>query len=221
MVKFTDGLYSVFKPSGINTYDLIRIIKKNFKKEVKIGHGGSLDPIAEGVVVVGIGKEFTKKLHQILNFAKKEYIAEILLDFISDTYDVTGKLQKVNVEKIPSYEEVKKVINKFIGEIEQFPPPYSAKKFCGERICDLLREKKLSIQEAKMIIKPKKVKIYNIEILDYKFPKIVLKIECASGTYIRSLANDIGKNLSCGGVVSKIVRTKVGDFCIEEAIKIV
>ncbi len=221
MTKFVDGLYSIFKPSGITTYDLIKIIKKIFKIKVKIGHGGSLDPIAEGVVVIGIGKEYTKKLHQILNFSKKEYIAEILLDFISDTYDIEGKLQKINIEKIPSYEEVKKVIEKFIGEVEQYPPPYSAKKFCGRRICDLLREKKLSLEEAKMIIKPKKVKIYNMEILNYKFPKIILKIECSSGTYIRSLANDIGKNLSCGGLISKIVRTKVGDFSIKEAIKII
>lgn len=221
MIKFTNGLYSVFKPSGITTYDLIRIIKKYVKKKVKIGHGGGLDPLAEGVVVIGIGREFTKKLHEILNFAKKEYIAEILLDIISDTYDISGKIQKVVVKKIPLYEEVKKVVDSFVGEIEQYPPVYSAKKIFGKRICDLVRENKISLEEAKSLIRPNKVIIYNIEILKYEFPRLIIKVKCSSGTYIRSLAYDIGQELLCGGVISKITRTKVENFSIEDIIKII
>jgi tRNA pseudouridine55 synthase len=221
MKNISLGLYPFFKPSGIHTYDLIRIIKRKLnKKNLKIGHGGSLDPIAEGVVVVGIGREYTKQLNKILNFSEKEYITEILLNIVSDTHDISGKVEQIEISNIPSYEEVKKTIESFIGEIEQIPPIFSAKKVAGRRICDLIREGKISSEEAKSLVKPKKVKIYNIEILEYNFPKLLIKVLCSSGTYIRSLARDIGEKLGCGGVVSKIIRTRVDNFRIEDAIKI-
>lgn len=220
-MEFKEGIYCIYKPAGITTYDVIRYIKKQLKnKKIKIGHGGTLDPFAEGVVVIGIGRTYTKQLHDVLNNSKKEYIVEILLDKTSDTYDVTGKIINLKIEKIPQFEEVKTIIESFLGEQEQLPPVYSAKKVKGERLCDLVRFGKIDLEDAKVLLKPKKIKIYNIEILEYKFPKLSIKVLCSSGTYMRSLARDIGSKLGCGGVVNKLIRTKVNNYGIEEAIKI-
>ncbi len=220
-MELKEGIYCIYKPAGITTYDIIRYIKKQLKnKKIKIGHGGTLDPFAEGVVVVGVGRKYTKQLHNILNNSKKEYIAEILLDRISDTYDVTGDITNLKIEKIPQFEEVKKVIESFLGEQEQLPPLYSAKKIKGERLCDLIRFGKVNLKDASALLKPKKIKIYNIEILEYKFPKLSIKVLCSSGTYIRSLARDIGSKLGCGGIVNKLIRTKVDNYKIEDTIKV-
>lgn len=219
-MKIKEGLYSVYKPKGITTYKIVEIIKKFLPRKIKIGHGGTLDPFAEGVVVIGIGRKYTKKLNDILKNSKKEYLAEILLDKTSDTYDLSGEVKEIKPKKVPSYEEVKQTLNSFLGEIEQTPPPYSAVKVKGRRLCDLIREGKLSYEKAKEFLKPKKITIYNIELLEYNYPKLVIKVLCSSGTYIRSLAKDIGEKLGCGGVVSNLVRTKVDNFSIEDAIKL-
>lgn len=220
-MEFKEGIYNIYKPAGITTYDLIRKVKKILNKKIKIGHGGTLDPSAEGVVVVAIGRKYTRQLHYILKDANKEYIAEIILGKKSDTDDITGNIIEVEVNTIPDKQQVENVINTFIGEIEQVPPVYSAVKISGERLCDKVRFRKMSYDEALAVLKPKKVKIYKIEILEYNFPKLVIKALCGSGTYIRALARDIGIKLNCGGIVSKLVRTKVGDYSIEDAIKII
>lgn len=217
---FTEGIYNIYKPAGVVTYKIVNYIKKQLKQKLKVGHGGTLDPFAEGVVVVAVGRKYTKQLHYLLNSSTKEYIAEILLDKTSDTYDITGNVVELEIKHYPTKEQVLNVIKNFIGEIEQLPPPYSATKVAGERLCDKIRFKKLSLEEAKLLVKPKKVKIYNIELLEYKFPRIVVKILCSSGTYIRSLAKDIGEKLNTGGIVSKLIRTKVDKYNIENSIRI-
>ncbi|MCS7228253.1 MAG: tRNA pseudouridine(55) synthase TruB [Endomicrobia bacterium] len=218
-IKFTEGIYNIYKPVGITTYRIVNYVKKNLSEKLKVGHGGTLDPFAEGVVVVAVGRKYTKKLCSLLTNTEKEYIAEILLDKISDTYDITGKVLPVEVKKIPTVEEVNKVLELFTGEIEQIPPVYSAVKIQGERLCDKIRKGKISYEEAKMYLKPKKIKIYKIELLNYNFPKLVVKILCSAGTYIRTLAKDIGEKLCCGGVVAKLVRTKVGNYDIDHSLK--
>lgn len=217
---FTEGIYNIYKPAGITTYKIIRYIKKQLKQKLKVGHGGTLDPHAEGVVVVAIGRKYTRQLHQILNNSVKEYIAYILLDKTSDTYDVTGEVKDVKINVPPEEGDIKKVLSEFIGEIEQLPPPYSAVKVHGERLCDKIRFKKISYNDAVKILKPKRVKIYSLELIEYKFPRLVLKIVCSSGTYIRSLARDIGLKLNCGGVVEKLIRTRVDKYTIENSIRI-
>jgi tRNA pseudouridine55 synthase len=219
-MEFKEGIYNIYKPKGVTTYKVVEYVKKQISKKCKIGHGGSLDPFAEGVVVVAVGRKFTKQLTNILKNSNKEYIVEILLDKISDTYDITGNVSEVNISHIPTIEEVKKVLSNFIGEIEQTPPVYSAVKFKGKRICDLVRFGKISYEKAQELLKPKKVKIYDIELIEYNFPKLVLKIFCSSGTYIRSLAKDIGEKLNCGGIVASLVRTKVDNYTIENAVRI-
>lgn len=217
---FTEGIYNIYKPAGITTYKLVKYVKKHTTGKLKVGHGGTLDPYAEGVVVIAVGRKYTKQLHQILNNSIKEYVAVILLDKTSDTYDITGTVEEVKINTIPTEEHVKNVVSTFIGEIEQLPPPYSAVKIHGERLCDKIRYKKISLQQATQLLKPKKVKIYNIEILEYNFPRLVLKIRCSSGTYIRSLAKDIGDKLNTGGVVEKLVRTKVASYDIKDSIRL-
>jgi len=219
-MEFKEGIYNIYKPKGITTYKIVEYIKQQIGRKCKVGHGGSLDPIGEGVVVVAVGRKFTKKLTDILKNSKKEYVVEILLDKTSDTYDITGKVSEVNISRIPTVEEIKKVLSNFIGEIEQIPPVYSAVKFKGRRICDLVRFGKISYDEAQQLLKPKKVKIYNIELIEYNFPKLVLRILCSSGTYIRSLVKDIGQQLNLGGIVSSLVRTKVDKYTIDESIRI-
>jgi tRNA pseudouridine55 synthase len=219
-MEFKEGIYNIYKPKGVTTYKVVEYVKKQIAKKCKVGHGGSLDPFAEGVVVVAVGRKFTRQLTDILKNSNKEYIVEILLDKISDTYDITGNVSEVNISHIPTIEEVKKVLSNFVGEIEQTPPVYSAVKFKGKRICDLVRFGKISYEKAQELLKPKKVKIYDIKLMEYNFPKLVLKIFCSSGTYIRSLAKDIGEKLNCGGIVANLVRTKVDDYTIETAMKI-
>ncbi len=214
------GIFAIYKPKGITSYDIIRKIKKILGKKIKIGHGGTLDPIAEGVLVIGIGREYTKKLGNILKNSTKEYIMEILLDKISDTYDITGEIKEIPVKEPPGRDTVESILKSFLGEIEQVPPAYSAIKIHGERACDLIRKKKYTIEEIRKMIKPKKVKIESIEILEYNFPRLVLKVVCSSGTYVRSLAYDIGKKLNCGGIVNSVIRTRVDKFSIENCIKI-
>jgi tRNA pseudouridine55 synthase len=219
-MEFKEGIYNIYKPKGVTTYKVVEYVKKQIAKKCKVGHGGSLDPFAEGVVVVAVGRKFTRQLTDILKNSNKEYIVEILLDKISDTYDITGNVSEVNISHIPTIEEVKKVLSNFVGEIEQTPPVYSAVKFKGKRICDLVRFGKISYEKAQELLKPKKVKIYDIKLMEYNFPKLVLKIFCSSGTYIRSLAKDIGEKLNCGGIVANLVRTKVDNYTIETAMKI-
>ena len=219
-MDFKEGIYNIYKPKGVNTYKIVEYIKKKVGKKYKVGHGGSLDPFAEGVIVVAVGRKFTKQLTHILKNSKKEYIVEIQLDKISDTYDITGNVSDVNISNRPTIEDVKKVLSNFIGEIEQTPPVYSAVKFKGRRLCDLVRFGKISYEEAQKLLKPKKVKIYNIELIEYNFPKLVLKILCSSGTYIRSLAKDIGEKLNCGGIVVNLLRTKVDKYTIENTMRI-
>jgi tRNA pseudouridine55 synthase len=144
----------------------------------------------------------------------KEYIAKIKLGVKSDTFDKEGKIEKVQFEKIPKREEIEKVLKSFCGEILQTPPPYSAKKIKGKKAYELARK------GLKVELSPVKVKIYQIEILNYSFPYLEIKVSCSSGTYIRSLANDIGEKLKVGGLIEELRRTKIGNFKVENAQKL-
>jgi len=206
------GFLLVDKPKGITSHDVIDQLRK-ITGIRKIGHSGTLDPLAEGLLIVGIGRPATKRLSFFLNL-DKEYIAKIRLGAISDTYDAEGKITEIENVSPPSLQKVKKVISKFIGEIDQIPPLFSAKKIRGKKLYELAREGK------KIKVEPKKVKIFNIEILDYKFPYLTIKVNCSSGTYIRSLAHDIGQKLGCGGYVEELSREKIGKFSRKKAKKL-
>jgi len=204
------GFILINKPSGITSHDVVDKLRE-ITGIRKIGHAGTLDPFATGLLILGIGREFTKKL-SIFQKKDKEYIATLRLGAESDTFDRDGKIVERKVEKIPEREEIAEVLKSFLGEIEQIPPAFSAKKIGGKKLYELARK------GIKVEPKPQKVKIYEISILEYKFPYLKIKVKCSSGTYIRSLANDIGKKLGCGAYVEELTRTKIGEFSIEKAI---
>ena len=206
------GFLLVDKPEGMTSHDVVDYLRK-ITKIKKIGHAGTLDPIATGLLILGIGREATKKLSEFQKL-DKEYIAKIKLGVKSDTFDKEGKIEKVQFEKIPKREEVEKVLKSFCGEILQTPPSYSAKKIKGKKAYELARK------GMKTELLPVKVKIYQIEILNYSFPYLEIKVYCSSGTYIRSLANDIGEKLKVGGLIEELRRTKIGNFKVENAQKL-
>jgi tRNA pseudouridine55 synthase len=196
-----EGILLFNKPKNYTSYQIVEFFKKRTKK--KVGHGGTLDPLAEGLLILGIG-EYTKELNKFLKESIKTYIAEIVLGARSTTYDREGKIYP-NDELInyPNTDRIKEVINSFIGEIEQIPPPFSAVKIKGKPAYLLARKGE------KVELKPRKVKIYEIRILDYNRPVLKIETTVSSGTYIRSLANDIGEKLGCGGYLNDLKRIKI------------
>ena len=180
-------------------------------KVKKIGHSGTLDPLATGVMVMLVGKEYTK-LSSKFTFVDKEYITEILLGQTTDTYDTEGKIIHTS-PIIPSLEEVEKALLKFQGTTLQVPPMFSAKKLDGKKLCDLAR-KGISVERQPVSV------TMQITLLEYTYPTLRLKVGCSSGTYIRSLAYDLGVVLGCGGTISKLTRTKSGPFTLEECLSI-
>lgn len=205
------GFLIINKQIGKSSYDLIRQVRKKFNCK-KAGHTGTLDPLASGVLLVAI-----KEACRMIEFHSdddKEYLAEITLGKSSETYDSEGPLWKNNVDKIPSQAEIEKqVLAKFLGKIEQIPPKYSALKLNGQKLCNLTRQG----VEFDIQAKKRTITIYENEIISYEWPQLCLRIKCSKGTYIRSIANDLGNELNCGGYLSKLTRTKVSDIDIKEA----
>jgi tRNA pseudouridine55 synthase len=207
-----EGIVLFNKPKDYTSYQIVEFFKKKIKK--KVGHGGTLDPLAEGLLILGVG-EYTKELNKFLKESIKTYVAEIILGARSTTYDREGQLARTdfgagqgNIE----LEKIKEVVGSFIGEIEQIPPPFSAVKIKGKPAYLLARKGK------KVELKPRKVKIYDIKILDYNWPTLKIEVTCSSGTYIRSLANDIGEKLGCGGYLNDLKRTRINEFKVEQAL---
>jgi tRNA pseudouridine55 synthase len=204
------GFILINKPAGMTSHDVVDRLRE-ITGIRKIGHAGTLDPFATGLLILGIGRKFTRKL-SIFQKEDKEYIATLRLGAISDTFDREGKIVENKVEKIPTQREIEEVLKSFLGEIEQIPPIFSAKKVKGKKLYELARK------GIKIEIKTQKIKIYEISILEYKFPFLKIKVKCSTGTYIRSLANDIGEKLKCGAYVEELERTKIGNFSSKEAI---
>ncbi len=208
-----DGILLIDKPKGWTSHDAVakvrNILKKQAGRKIKVGHTGTLDPMASGLLVLLTGS-YTKKAGE-LSKADKTYKAKIELGFNSSTGDIEGQKIKIS-DKQPSKNEVEKVIGSFIGKIKQTPPVYSALKIEGKRAYKLAREGK------KVKIEPRIITIYDIDHLSYKYPYISFMVSVSSGTYIRSLAEDIGKKLGTGGYLTGLERIKVGDFKIQDAI---
>jgi len=206
------GFILINKPLGFTSHDVVDKLRA-ITKIKKIGHAGSLDPFARGLLILGIGREFTKKL-AFFQKKDKEYIATLKLGAESETFDKEGKIIKKNVERIPKKKEIEKVLKQFLGEIEQIPPIFSAKRIKGKRLYELAR-KGIKIEPW-----PQKVKIYNLEILEYCFPYLKIKVNCSSGTYLRSLAHEIGQKLKCGAYLEDLIRTKIGDFSLDDSVNL-
>lgn len=205
------GFLNINKPKGMTSHDVVSYLRK-ITKEKQIGHTGTLDPFATGVLPVAIGK--ATRLIEFID-DDKEYLAEITFGKNTDTYDCDGKVSFESGEKV-SREDVLSKLKIFEGEIEQIPPIYSAIKVKGKKLYEYAREGK------EVEIKPRKVFIKKIELknFDEENQRAEVLIKCSKGTYIRSIAYDLGKILECGAYLSKLTRTQVGNFRIENALEL-
>ena len=206
-----DGILVINKPQGLTSHDVVECIRRIFHTK-RVGHAGTLDPLATGVLIVLMGKA-TKLFNSFLNF-DKEYIATLTLGKITDTNDSQGKVLKtVSVPPI-SEDSVNNVFKEFEGEIQQIPPMVSALRYKGKRLYHFARK---GIQIPR---KPRKITIKELRVLKINCPEIEFYVKCSKGTYIRQLAYDIALRLGCGGHITRIERTSVGPFNIDEAVTI-
>ena len=206
-----NGLLLVNKPSGITSFGLLKQIKKKLSVN-KIGHCGTLDPIAQGLMLVLVGKA-TKKQDF---FMKKDkiYKATVKLGIKTDTADMAGKIIATAGYEHITVDDIKKVCENFTGEIEQIPPMYSALKVKGKKLCDLARQG-ITIERKK-----RKIIIYSIDILNFKKDTFETRIKCSSGTYIRTLAEDIGNALKTEAVLSGLIREQIDNWKLSDALTV-
>lgn len=203
-------IFAVYKPVGPTSHDVVNRVRRA-TGERRVGHAGTLDPLASGVLVVAVGRESTRQLSAIVE-SEKEYLAGIRLGESSTTDDAEGdKLDGPTIEP-PSEEKIRKILEKFVGEIEQVPPAFSAIKVGGKTAYKLARQGK-SVE-----LKARTVSIKEIELLRYEWPELEIKVVTGSGVYIRSLARDIGQALGTTAYMSSLERTRVGQFKKDQAI---
>lgn len=211
-MKEISGFLLIDKPKGMTSHDVVDFLRK-ITKIKRIGHAGTLDPLATGLLIVGISRAATKKL-SLFQKMEKEYEAKIRLGAVSDTFDAEGKITLFNVKEIPKRETIERVLKNFLGKIKQIPPPFSAKKIGGKKAYELAR--KGIFPKLKEI----ELEIYEIELVKYEWPILEIRIRCSSGTYVRTLAHEIGQKLGTGGYVEELRRTKIGEFSVEKAKKL-
>lgn len=206
--EICEGILLVDKPKGLTSFRIVQILRKRLGVQ-KIGHAGTLDPFATGVMVMLVGRNFTRLSNTFLN-SDKEYLAEVYLGRTTDTFDIDGQILKES-SFVPSNEQIQNALIHFQGEIMQTPPMYSAKKVGGKRLYELARKG--------IDIKREALKITcHTTLLKYNYPLLELRISCSKGTYIRSIAQDLGELLGCGAHLSNLKRVRCGLFHIEDCI---
>lgn len=210
-----DGLILVDKPAGMSSFGVVARVRRQLSqiagKKVKVGHTGTLDPFATGLMILVVGN-YCKRAGEFSKLGKS-YEATMLLGKTSSTGDPEGEITDVSGYQ-PSQQELKAALNRFRGKIQQKPPIYSAIKVNGQRAYKLARQGK-SVE-----IEPRTVEISRLDLISYKYPEAKIVCDVSSGTYIRSLVQDIGEVLSTGAYTLQLRRTKVGDYSIEQAVKI-
>ncbi|MGB2804066.1 MAG: tRNA pseudouridine(55) synthase TruB [Candidatus Zixiibacteriota bacterium] len=203
------GVLVVDKPTGVTSHDVVQELRRVLGTK-RVGHTGTLDPAASGVLLACVGKG--TKVAQFLTGYDKEYRAVIRLGATTDTYDGEGEIKETKEECQVSSERIIDAIDSFRGEIWQLPPLHSAIKYKGKRLYQYAREKK-EVERTK-----RKVEIKEISIMDVNMPYVELKVSCSKGTYVRSLAHDLGQKLGCGGYLFSLRRTKVGPYGLQDAL---
>lgn len=206
-----NGIINIYKEKGFTSHDVVARMRK-ITGQKKIGHTGTLDPDAEGVLPVCLGR--ATKLCDLLTDKDKTYETVLLLGKETDTQDVSGQILKEYDTSLLTEIDTKNCIKSFEGEYDQIPPMYSALKINGKKLCDLAREGKIVER------KSRRVRIYKIRIIDIRLPRVKMEVECSKGTYIRTLCNDIGEKLGIGGCMESLVRTRSGVFGIGESISL-
>lgn len=203
-----EGIININKPSGISSFDVIRVLRKTLK-EKRIGHTGTLDPLATGVLIICVGK--ATRLAQDIEGYSKVYVAELELGYKTDTYDIEGSVtEKSSIESV-AFDEFKNVVDSFVGHSKQLPPMYSAIKINGQKLYELAR-KGIEVER-----KTRDINIDFIEIVEFDGKKAKIRCKVSKGTYIRSLIYDIGEKLGTFATMTSLVREKVGDIDIANA----
>lgn len=209
------ALLLIDKPQDWTSFDVVNKVRGKLRnkykiKNIKVGHSGTLDPMATGLLLVCTGK-WTKELQQLTGLDKK-YAATIKLGIETDTYDAEGKV--ISEKEIPELtkQALEEVFKKYTGEFDQLPPIYSAIKKDGQKLYDLARAGK----EVK--VEPRRVKVYDLKLIAFNSSEIQIEVHCGSGFYVRSLAHDLGVELGCGAHLSALQRTAIGEYSIKDAI---
>ncbi|MDP7039354.1 MAG: tRNA pseudouridine(55) synthase TruB [Myxococcota bacterium] len=203
-----DGIVVIDKPTGLSSHDIVQKTRR-VTKQRRVGHAGTLDPLATGVLPLLLGK--ATKISRYLTGQDKSYDAELCFGITTDTLDSDGRVvEHKDVDFSP--DQLEEVLDTFRGHIEQIPPMYSAKKIAGKKLYKLARKGKIVEREAK------KIHIYSLELLDFNAPKCRLRVKCSSGTYIRTLADDIGRAIGCGAHLTALRRLEVGSFSLSQAL---
>lgn len=203
------GILLIDKAAGSTSFQIVAQLRRLLKID-KIGHAGTLDPFATGVMVMLVGREFTKRSDEFLS-SDKAYRATLHLGIATDTFDIDGQVVQSS-EKIPTLEEIRLAIQTFQGEVSQIPPMFSAKKVGGKKLYDLAR-KGIEIERQPILVQ------IHTTLLRYEYPELEIEVSCSKGTYIRSLAHDLGKLLGCGAHLSSLTRIRSGRYLLEDCIK--
>ena len=217
-MNFQEGEVLYFdKPLGWTSFDLVAKVRYKISrflnvKKIKVGHAGTLDPLATGVMIICTGKA-TKQIES-LQHQTKEYVATLKLGETTPSFDLETNVDQTFETKHITKELVEKTLQKFTGSIEQIPPAFSACKIKGERAYELARKGE------DVELKPKLLVIDDIELLDFNMPEIKIRVICSKGTYIRALARDIGEALNAGAHITALVRTRIGNITLDKCLKI-
>ena len=205
-----DGILVIRKEKGYTSHDVVAKLRGILHMK-KIGHTGTLDPAAEGVLPVALGRG--TRLVELLTEKEKTYEAVLRLGVSTDTQDMTGTILSEKPVTVTE-EEVRETVASFVGEQMQVPPMYSALKVNGKKLCDLARAGVTVERQARP------VQLYSIEIIKMELPRVCMRVRCSKGTYIRTLCQDIGEKLSCGACMESLLRTKVSEFCVQDALRL-
>jgi tRNA pseudouridine55 synthase len=203
-----DGLILVDKPQGLTSHGVVARIRKILDLP-RVGHFGTLDPLATGLLLIGVGT--ATRLFPVFSKEEKVYAGRIRLGLATDTYDALGRFMTAENIDLPGQKDLLQAMAKFVGKIEQVPPPYSAKKKDGKPLYQWARSKK------PVELKPHLVTIHYFKMTDYIPPHVSFEVKCSSGTYIRSLAHDLGQSLGCGAHLASLRRTEAGTFRVNSA----
>src|SRR6266404_3305046 len=211
------GFLLINKPAGISSFGCIKYLKRILRQKIKIGHAGTLDPFATGLLIVALGREATRLISQIM-VMEKTYIATGKCGELTDTLDYTGTVVSAS-EYIPSEQEMRTSLASFGSSYTQIPPLYSALKYKGERLYALARNNSIELQELQEIAasKSRTVQLYDVQLLSYASPQFTIKARVSHGTYIRTLINDIAVRAGSCATTHQLVRTAIGSFDLAQA----
>lgn len=203
-------ILNINKPVGPTSHDIVDQVRRE-TDERRVGHAGTLDPFAEGVLLILVGKEDTKRQSEFLHM-DKTYETNLVLGASSDTDDKTGIIAPNPSSTRPSENKIRNALALFMGSIDQVPPAYSAVKIKGKKAYEIARRGETPV------LAPKKVTVHSITLLSYAWPLLSLRIHCSSGTYIRAIARDLGNALGCGAYLDSLIRTRIGPYSLNDSL---